>query len=107
MSTTGLAEFRKIFALIVTAAVVYGLMQFDMGIKDLPGLGFTLSGIVEPIVEFVILIGASAVAAMAQPNERGDTIWNYKRWLAWGAAAVVLLVVVVILIAYAMRPLVA
>lgn len=93
-----LSQYRKIIALVVTGAVVYGLQLVGLGVHDLAQFGFSLGGISEPIVDFLVSIGIPAVIAMAQPNEDGDTIRRHWHWILLGLLVLAVLIAIVITI---------
>jgi hypothetical protein len=91
-----ISRYRKIVALVVTGAVVYGLKLAGLGVADLGQFGLSLGAVSEPIVDFLVSVGLPAVAALAQPNEQGDSLWRHWRWLAGGTAAIGVLIVLAI-----------
>jgi hypothetical protein len=99
MDDLNLAQYRKILTLVITGAVVFALNRYGLGPNDLVGLGFSLGTIADPLVDFLLTIGIPAVFTLAQPNEEGESLLSYWRWIVAGIAVVVLVVVAVVLIA--------
>ena len=90
-----LAQYRKIIALAVTGLLMITLKHFGMSADELIVWGTSVGEIQEAIVDFLVTIGIPGVFALAQPNERGESIFTYWRWVAAGLAVVIALILVV------------
>ena len=93
-----LSNYRKIITLVITAAVVISLQRYGITQYMLPQFGLSLTGIVEPVVDFLISIGIPAVFTLAQPNEEGDTLVANWRWLVGGGTVLAVLIVLAALV---------
>jgi hypothetical protein len=98
MDDLNLSQYRKILTLVVTAAVVFALNRYGLNPTDLPGMGFHLTGIAEPVADFLITIGIPAVFTLAQPNEEGESLLSYWRWIAVGLLALGAIILLVVFI---------
>lgn len=93
-----LSKYRKIITLLVTAAIVMAMHRYGIDMRDLTAYGVHVTGLAEPVADFVVTVGIPAVFALAQPNEPGESLWTYWRWIAVGLVAVMGVLAFVVLV---------
>jgi hypothetical protein len=93
-----LSKYRKVITLLVTAGIAMAMYRYGIDIRDLTVYGLNVTGLAEPIADFIVTIGMPAVFALAQPNEPGESLWTYWRWIAVGLVAVLGLLAFVVLV---------
>lgn len=93
-----LSHYRKVLTLIITAGIIFAMHRYGISVADMAPYGLSVTGFAEPIAEFIVTIGIPAVFTLAQPNEEGESIWTYWRWIAVGLMVVVALAGFVVLV---------
>jgi hypothetical protein len=81
-----LSQYRKIIALGVTGIVIMTLQWAGLDLQDLSKYGLNLTGVAEPITEFLVLYGLPAVFVTAQSNKLGESLLQHWRWVVVGLA---------------------
>jgi hypothetical protein len=93
-----LSRYRKLITLVITAAMVVTLHRAGFNANDLWLYGLNVTGLAEPVADFLVTVGIPAVFMAAQPNENGDTLLNNWRWLAGGGLVLAFLIVIAVLV---------
>lgn len=94
-----LSRFRKLISLAVTAAIVYALQLVGLGEGDMARIGFGLTDVSGPIVDYLITIGIPAVVMAAQPD--GDdprSLLSQWRWWLGGFALIAAAIAVAVVL---------
>jgi hypothetical protein len=97
MGDLHLSHYRKLMVLLFTAAIMYTLHIYGIGAASLVEFGLDVTGVAGTVVDFILIVGLPAVFNMAQPNEEGESIFAYWRWVAVGLVVVVLLVAIAVM----------
>lgn len=91
-----LAQLRKVYTVIVAGIVMFALARLDMTPADFAVYGVHMGDLQEALVDMLMQIGIPAAFMVAQPNEKGDSIWRHWRWIIGGLAIVAGLLLIVV-----------